>query len=227
MRGQPKKTVPVMASWQDNDSRSRRLQTARLHGANGAVVLNLRRAGGLRAALAHGRAANPGGNTTPTWAAASHKSALEFGGGVVGVFLFRGDGGQSASGAVKGGWRRVSFGVGCETVRRRRRRLFCFGRARGQSALELGVKLFVVVAVVLSVFVLGAGGGPVSFRGCEGGPTPQTVGRTIEKKNPKPLPNPLGGPLKKKSETPPKPVGRTNTKPKPPGLLGEPVLGKT
>ena len=27
------------------------------------------------------------------------------------VFLFRGDGGQSASGAVKGGWRRVSFGV--------------------------------------------------------------------------------------------------------------------
>ena len=27
------------------------------------------------------------------------------------VFLFRGDGGQSASGAVKGGWGRVSFGV--------------------------------------------------------------------------------------------------------------------
>ena len=30
---------------------------------------------------------------------------------VLSVFLFRGDGGQSASGAVKGGWRRVSFGV--------------------------------------------------------------------------------------------------------------------
>ena len=38
---------------------------------------------------------------------------------------------------------------------------FCFGRAGGQSALELGVKLFVAVAVVvvLSVFVLGRAGG--------------------------------------------------------------------
>ena len=133
-----------------------------------------------------------------------------------------GDGGESASGAVKGvrgasqlwswetvcrrrrlflfwaGGGPVSFGVGCETVRRHRRRAvcfcfgggtgasqlpglrrgkggqsalelgvklfvvvavcFCFGRAGGQSALELGVKLFVVVAVVPSVFVLGADG---------------------------------------------------------------------
>ena len=39
------------------------------------------------------------------------------------VFLFRGDGGQSASGAVKGGWGRVSFGVGWWC----RPRFFCFG----------------------------------------------------------------------------------------------------
>ena len=48
-----------------------------------------------------------------------------------------------------GEWRRVSFR----------------GAKGGESALELGVKLFVVVVavVVLSVFVLGGGGGPVSF----------------------------------------------------------------
>ena len=79
----------------------------------------------------------------------------------------------------------VSFGVGCETVRRRR--LFLFWRAGGQSALELGVKLFVVAVcfcfgggdqsalelgvklfVVVVCFCFGAGGGPVSFGvGCE------------------------------------------------------------
>ena len=49
-----------------------------------------------------------------------------------------GNGGESASGG-RGG--RVSFGVGCETVRRRRRAVcFCFG----------------------------AGGGPVSFRAAKG-----------------------------------------------------------
>ena len=61
-------------------------------------------------------------------------------------FCFGGDGGESASGAVKGEGGPVSFGVGCETVRRRRRRrrrrLFLFwggGRAAGgQSALEFG-----------------------------------------------------------------------------------------
>ena len=38
--------------------------------------------------------------------------------------------------------------------------VFVLGRAGGQSALEFGVKLFVVVvAVVLSVFVLGRAGG--------------------------------------------------------------------
>ena len=43
---------------------------------------------------------------------------------------------------------------------------FCFGAGGGQSALELGVKLFVVVVVVC--FCFGAGGGPVSFGvGCE------------------------------------------------------------
>ena len=58
----------------------------------------------------------------------------------------------------------VSFGVGCETVRRLS--VFVLGRAGGQSALELGVKLFVVAVVVC--FCFGAGGGPVSFGvGCE------------------------------------------------------------
>ena len=58
-------------------------------------------------------------------------------------------------------------------------------------------------------------------------PTPQTVGRTIEKKKSETPPKPVGRTIEKKNETPPKPVGRTNAKPKPPGLLGEPVLGKT
>ena len=50
---------------------------------------------------------------------------------------------------------------------------FCFGRAGGQSALELGVKLFVVaVVVVLSVFVLGRAGGQSASGAVkgEGGP---------------------------------------------------------
>ena len=73
---------------------------------------------------------------------------------VLSVFVLGGRGGQSASGAVKGEGGPVSFGVGCETVRRRRRAVcFCFGRAGGQSA---------------SGAVKGEGG-PVSFRGCEGG----------------------------------------------------------
>ena len=60
---------------------------------------------------------------------------------VLSVFVLGGRGGQSASGAVKGEGGRVSFGVGCETVRRRRRAVcFCFG----------------------------AGGGPVSFRAVKG-----------------------------------------------------------
>ena len=43
---------------------------------------------------------------------------------------------------------------------------FCFGAGGGQSALELGVKLFAVVVAVC--FCFGAGGGPVSFGvGCE------------------------------------------------------------
>ena len=54
------------------------------------------------------------------------------------VFLFRGHGGQSASGAVKGGWRRVSFGVGCETDRRRRRRLFLFWAGGGPVSFGVG-----------------------------------------------------------------------------------------
>ena len=49
-------------------------------------------------------------------------------------FLFRGDGGQSASGAVKGGRGPVSFGVWCETVRRRRR-LFLFWAGGGAQRL--------------------------------------------------------------------------------------------
>ena len=44
--------------------------------------------------------------------------------------------------------------------------VFVLGRAGGQSALEFGVKLFVVVVAVC--FCFGAGGGPVSFGvGCE------------------------------------------------------------
>ena len=96
------------------------------------------------------------------------------------VFLFRGDGGQSASGAVKGGWRRVSFGEwrpvsfrGCEGGRGASQlwslvvvsSVFLFrgdggqsasGAVKGkggQSALEFGVKLFAVVAVVAVVVV--------------------------------------------------------------------------
>ena len=44
---------------------------------------------------------------------------------------------------------------------------FCVGRAGGQSALELGVKLFVVVAVVC--FCFGGGTGASQLPGCEGG----------------------------------------------------------
>ena len=62
---------------------------------------------------------------------------------VLSVFVLGGDGGESASGAVKGEGGPVSFGVGCETVRRRRRRAVCF--------------------------CFGGGRGRVSFRGCEGG----------------------------------------------------------
>ena len=40
---------------------------------------------------------------------------------------------------------------------------FCFGAGGGQSALEFGVKLFVVAVVVAVCFCFGAGGGPVSF----------------------------------------------------------------
>ena len=107
------------------------------------------------------------------------------------VFLFRGDGGQSASGAVKGGWRRVSFGVvfcgewrrvsfrGCEGGRGASqlwslvvvssvflvsggRGPVSFRRGKGgQSALEFGGGVV--------VFFVSGGRGPVSFRGCEGG----------------------------------------------------------
>ena len=44
--------------------------------------------------------------------------------------------------------------------------VFVLGRAGGQSALELGVKLFVVVAVC---FCFGAGRGASQLPGCEGG----------------------------------------------------------
>ena len=62
---------------------------------------------------------------------------------VLSVFVLGGRGGQSASGAVKGEGGPVSFGVGCETVRRRRRRAVCF--------------------------CFGAGGGASQLPGCEGG----------------------------------------------------------
>ena len=107
---------------------------------------------------------------------------MEFGGVVVG-FCFggrrgpvsfravKGKGGQSAlesqlPGAVEGEAGPVSFGGGVVAV------CFCFGGRRGpvsfravkgkggQSALELCSS---------SVFVLRQAGGPVSFRGCEGG----------------------------------------------------------
>ena len=57
---------------------------------------------------------------------------------VLSVFVLRRAGGQSASGAVKGEGGPVSFGVWCETVRRRRRRravCFCFGGGTGASQL--------------------------------------------------------------------------------------------
>ena len=89
------------------------------------------------------------------------------------VFLFRGDGGQSASGAVKGGWRRVSFGV-----------VFCgewrpvsFGATAASGAVKGGwrrVSFGVVFCgewrpVSFRGFFVSGGRGPVSFRGCEGG----------------------------------------------------------
>ena len=90
---------------------------------------------------------------------------------VVVCFCFGAGGGPVSFRAVKGEGGPVRFGVWCETVRRRRRRLFfVLGRAGGQSALEFGVKLF-VVAVVVAVavcFCFGAGGGPVSFRAVKG-----------------------------------------------------------
>ena len=103
---------------------------------------------------------------------------------VLSVFVLGGRGASQLWSCVVlfcGEWRRVSFrgAKGGESALELGVKLFvvavvavcfCFGRAEGQSALELGVKLFVAVAVVvLSVFVLGAGGGPVSFRDCEGG----------------------------------------------------------
>ena len=82
-----------------------------------------------------------------------------------------------------GEWRRVSFrgAKGGESALELGVKLFvavvavcfCFGRAGGQSALELGVKLFVVaVVVVLSVFVLGRAGGQSASGAVkgEGGP---------------------------------------------------------
>ena len=52
---------------------------------------------------------------------------------------------------------------GCETVRRRRRRLFLFWGGRGPVSFR-AVKLFVVAVC----FCFGAGGGPVSFRAVKG-----------------------------------------------------------
>ena len=70
----------------------------------------------------------------------------------------------------------VSFGVGCETVRRRRLCLFWGGRGASQlpgceggRAVVVAVVAVVAVVVVVAVcFCFGAGGGPVSFGvGCE------------------------------------------------------------
>ena len=67
MRGQPKKTGPVKKEWQvgrDNDSTSRRPRTAAPGLARGGWCRRAEpaaRTGGLRAALARGRAADPGG----------------------------------------------------------------------------------------------------------------------------------------------------------------------
>ena len=75
------------------------------------------------------------------------------------VFLFRGNGGESASGAVKGEGGPVSFGVGSV------RRLFFVLRRAGGSQLPAceggrGVsQLWSLVVVLLSVFVLGGAGG--------------------------------------------------------------------
>ena len=50
-------------------------------------------------------------------------------------FCFEAGGGPVSFRAVKGEGGPVSFGVGCETVRRRRRRLFLFWGGRGASQL--------------------------------------------------------------------------------------------
>ena len=54
---------------------------------------------------------------------------------VVVCFCFEAGGGPVSFRAVKGEGGPVSFGVGCETVRRRRRRLFLFWGGRGASQL--------------------------------------------------------------------------------------------
>ena len=89
------------------------------------------------------------------------QSALEFGGGVVG-FLFRGT--ESASGAVKGGWRRVSFGV---VFCGEWRRVSFRGCEGGRGASQLWS------LVVVSSFFLFRGDGGQSASGAvkgEGGP---------------------------------------------------------
>ena len=75
------------------------------------------------------------------------------------VFLFRGDGGQSASGAVKGGWRRVSFGVVG---------FFVSGGRSASGAVKGGWRR-VSFGVWWWCRRFSGGRGPVSFRGCEGG----------------------------------------------------------
>ena len=64
------------------------------------------------------------------------ESALELGVKLFAVavcFCFGAGGGPVSFRAVKGEGGPVSFGVGCETVRRRRRRLFLFWGGRGAS----------------------------------------------------------------------------------------------
>ena len=115
------------------------------------------------------------------------ESALELGGGVVVVF-FSGGRGPVSFRAVKGEGGPVSFGVGCETVRRRRRRrrrrrLFLFWAGGGPVSFRVCVLLLRgMEAVSFRVCVLSSAGnggesasggakgkwGQVSFRGCEG-----------------------------------------------------------
>ena len=88
------------------------------------------------------------------------------------VFCFGGTGGQSASGAVKGGWRRVSFGV-----------VFCGEwrpvSFRGCEGGRGGSQLWSLV-VVSSVFLFRGDGGESALELCSAGNGGQSASGAVK-----------------------------------------------